>query len=153
MRRQLRQWRYGGNTDRGTLTKLDISNNSICAGGAKILAEALNANQAMTELNLSGNYLGRQMPANLSELSDMSGVDTLADVIPGMGALTKLDARSNYIDDEGNDRLKKAAGSRYARLKFLSCYRDLKPLSPVPLRAQDRASARLVPLTPPHRPL
>ena len=28
------------------------------------------------------------------------------------GALTKLDARSNYIGDDGKDALKKAAGSR-----------------------------------------
>jgi hypothetical protein len=33
-----------------------------------------------------------------------------------MGALTKLDARLNDIDDDGKDALKKAAGSRCAWL-------------------------------------
>jgi hypothetical protein len=34
-----------------------------------------------------------------------------------MGAMTKLDARSNSINDEGKRTLQQAAGSRYAWLK------------------------------------
>jgi hypothetical protein len=78
------------------LTKFDISKNDLCAAGAKILADVFNANQVMTELNLSGNYLGKEDPWGSSN-SDMSGVIALADVIPGMGMLIKLDIRENRI--------------------------------------------------------
>jgi hypothetical protein len=44
----------------------------------------------------------------------------LAVGIKDNGALTKLDARGNDIDDEGRDALKKAAESRCAGLN--SCY-------------------------------
>jgi hypothetical protein len=58
----------------------------------------------------------------------------------GNGALTKLDVRSNSMDIDGKgrctqaakDALKKAAGTRFARLKFLSSYHVLKPLARSP---------------------
>jgi hypothetical protein len=56
------------------LTKFDISSNKLW--GAKALAEGLKGNQVITELNMVG--------------IDTSGVITLADVIPDMGALTTL---------------------------------------------------------------
>jgi hypothetical protein len=41
-----------------------------------------------------------------------AGAIMLAPEIVDKGALTKLDARSNYIGDDGEDALKNAAGSR-----------------------------------------
>jgi hypothetical protein len=81
--------------DKGAVTKFDISDNSLYAAGGKVLAEALNSNQVMTELNLAKNKLGWK--ANSGGEADMSGIIALADVIPGMGALSYLNLASNSI--------------------------------------------------------
>jgi hypothetical protein len=70
------------------LTKLDASKNNLCADGSKALAAGIKGNQVITELNIAGNGLGEQ--SNYPHNSDMSGVTALADVITGMGALTKF---------------------------------------------------------------
>ena len=89
----------------GALSVLSLNSNSLGVDGGKALAEGLRGNNVLIELNIAGNNL-----TNYGR--DMSGVIALADVIKDMGALTKLDARSNYIGDDGEDVLKKAAGSR-----------------------------------------
>jgi hypothetical protein len=81
--------------DMRALTKFDISNNSLYAAGGKVLAESLNGNQVMTELNLAKNTLGRK--ANSGGKADMSGIIAIADVIPGMGAMTSLNISNNDI--------------------------------------------------------
>jgi Ran GTPase-activating protein (RanGAP) involved in mRNA processing and transport len=81
--------------DKGAVTKFDISDNSLYAAGGKVLAEALNGNQVMTELNLARNTLG--LKANSDGEADMSGIIALADVIPGMGALSSLDLSNNKL--------------------------------------------------------
>jgi hypothetical protein len=69
--------------DTRSLMKLDISKNGLCFVGAKVLAEALRGNQVMTEINIASN--------NLSNSGrDMSGITTLADIVSGIGALSKL---------------------------------------------------------------
>jgi hypothetical protein len=75
-----------GLSDNGAMTKFDISSNDIRAEGGKALAEGLKGNQAIKELNFSGNNLGY----NSNDDSDTSGIIAIADVIPGMGALSKL---------------------------------------------------------------
>jgi Ran GTPase-activating protein (RanGAP) involved in mRNA processing and transport len=75
------------------LTKIDISKNEIRAEGVKALACALRGNQVVTALNIASNKLA----TNSSYSIDMSGIIALADVIPGMGALTKLDMSNNAI--------------------------------------------------------
>jgi Ran GTPase-activating protein (RanGAP) involved in mRNA processing and transport len=80
--------------DMGALTKFDISNNSLYAAGAKALAAGLKGNHRITKLNLGGNGLGWK---GVYQNADMSGVIALADAIPDMGALIKLDISSNYI--------------------------------------------------------
>jgi hypothetical protein len=67
------------------LTKFDISNNSLYAAGAKVLAAGLKGNHGITDLNLGGNRLGWK---DLYQSADMSGVIALADAIPHMGALS-----------------------------------------------------------------
>jgi hypothetical protein len=86
-----------------------LKSNSLGVDDCKALAEGLKGNSVMKELNIANNEL-----TNYGR--DMSGVIYLADVLPGMRALTKLDARDNYPGDEGTDALEKAAGSRCARL-------------------------------------
>jgi hypothetical protein len=81
------------------LTKFDISKNSIRAEGGKALAEALKGNQVIIELNMSSNHLG----LNIGFGSDMSGVTALADVIPGMGAISLVNLLHNGI---GTDQAK-----------------------------------------------
>jgi hypothetical protein len=75
------------------LTMFDISKNELMAEVGKALAEALNGNQVMTELNIGSNKLA----VNTYSESDMSGVNALADVIPGMGALSSLNVTSNNL--------------------------------------------------------
>jgi Ran GTPase-activating protein (RanGAP) involved in mRNA processing and transport len=82
--------------DNGALSKLDISSNSLYVEGTKLLAKALKSNQTMTSLNISSN----SMTFDGKKTGDVSGVAALADVVPGMRALVKLDISSNCIGDE-----------------------------------------------------
>ena len=79
------------------MTRLDISENSIRASGCKALVEALAGNQVMRELNVASNQLTLKSDAQSFSDVDMSGVTALADVISGMGALSKLDLSMNRI--------------------------------------------------------
>jgi hypothetical protein len=72
--------------DNGALTKIGISNNDIRAEGGKALAEALRGNQVITELNIASNNLG----SDANWQVEVSGIANLADVIPGMGAISTL---------------------------------------------------------------
>jgi Leucine-rich repeat (LRR) protein len=84
----------------GAMMSLNISNNNLCAGGGKVLAEALKGNQVMTGLNISSNYLGRKKPW-INDVQgngpDMSGVIAISNAIPTMGALTSLDISNNKL--------------------------------------------------------
>ena len=75
-----------GLSDNRAMTKFDISSNAIRAEGGKALAAGLKGNQVIKELNISGNTLGE----NSNYGADNSGVIAIADVVPGMGALSKL---------------------------------------------------------------
>jgi Ran GTPase-activating protein (RanGAP) involved in mRNA processing and transport len=85
------------------LIKLDISSNAIEAAGGKLIAAALKGNQVVTELNISHNYLAEDS----NEKPDMSGVIALADVIPGMRALIRLDISNNAIRAEQKGSLER----------------------------------------------
>ena len=76
------------------LVKFDISKNGLYAAGGKALAEALNGNQVMTELNLAGNSLGL---VTRNGAADMSGVIAVSDAIPTMGAMTSLNISKNNL--------------------------------------------------------
>ena len=78
------------------LVKFNVSNNSLCAAGAKTLAEALKGNQIMSEINLSNNSLGKVGPGSAAS-ADMSGVIAISDAIPTMGALVKLVMGDNKL--------------------------------------------------------
>jgi hypothetical protein len=80
--------------DKGALLVLSLKSNNIHADGCKALAEGLKGNTVITELDISGNALGRG--SNYDQ--DMSGVIALADAIPDMRALTKLDISNNSIE-------------------------------------------------------
>jgi Ran GTPase-activating protein (RanGAP) involved in mRNA processing and transport len=77
-----------GISGNGAMTSLDVRNNRLCAEGTTLLAEALKGNQIMTELSLSSNYVTD---------GGLSGVVALADAIPDMGAMAKLDMSRNYF--------------------------------------------------------
>lgn len=68
------------------LKELDVSGNHWTGGGpafAKGIADGLDANRAMTSLNLSDNGLGGYYDDdNDNWISDMSGVTALAAAIP-----------------------------------------------------------------------
>jgi Ran GTPase-activating protein (RanGAP) involved in mRNA processing and transport len=91
----------------GAMTKFDISSSDIRAEGGKALAAGLKGNQVITELNIANSNLTRgvRLDRNVDIFgTDMSGVVALADVIPDMGALIKLDISSNSIGDkQGGD--------------------------------------------------
>jgi hypothetical protein len=75
--------------DKGVMTRLNISANSLLAAGTKALTEGLKGNQIMTELDISFNGMGK------------SGAIALADIIPGMGALTSMNISNNSLKNEG----------------------------------------------------
>ena len=81
------------------MTKFDISSNDIRAEGGKALAEGLKGNQVIKELNFSGNKLGYDP----SGYTGTSGIIAIADVIPGMGAMTSLNLASNCLCGLGED--------------------------------------------------
>jgi hypothetical protein len=115
-----------GMADNGALMKLDFSRNILLAEGGKALAEGLQGNLVITELNIASNDLTitatpsgtRKTRKTRSDDFDSSGIDALADVIPGMRAMIKLDARNNSIDGRCKDALQSAVGSTYV-FKFL----------------------------------
>jgi hypothetical protein len=62
---------------------LSLKSNSLGVDGGKALAEGLRGNSVIKELNIADN--------SLSDYDrDMSGVITLADAIPDMGAISKF---------------------------------------------------------------
>ena len=65
------------------LTHFDISNNCLWEEGTKTIAEALKGNSIITELNLAGS--------NMMEVVD------IAETIPTMEALVKLDVSDNLL--------------------------------------------------------
>jgi hypothetical protein len=90
------------------LTKIDISKNKIRAEGGKALAAGLKGNQVIIELNIADNQLSWDAAVD----NDMSGIIALANVIPGMWALSKLDVRSNNIPSAGRALLKAACDTK-----------------------------------------
>jgi hypothetical protein len=82
--------------DMGAMTKFDISSNDIMAEGGEALADGLKGNQVIKELNFSGNKLGYNSSGN----NETSGIIAIADVIPGMGALSVADVLGNKIGKE-----------------------------------------------------
>ena len=79
------------------LVKLDISRNGIGPAGAKAIAEALDGNQGLTELNLADNRLGAE------------GVQHFLGAIQALeGSLAKLDISSNRFGAEGAKSLASA---------------------------------------------
>jgi hypothetical protein len=93
---------------------LNLAKNSLYAEGTKVLVEALKGNQVMTELNLSSNAATWDGKKH----GEMSGFVALAEVIPDMGTLVKLDISSNSIGDEqegGLQRICVASGIELAK--------------------------------------
>jgi Leucine-rich repeat (LRR) protein len=86
--------------DMGALTKFDISNCILNAEGGKALAAGLKGNQVMTELNIAHNELGIKAGTQADPRAyDSSGVIAIADVIPGMGALSSLNLAENSLGE------------------------------------------------------
>jgi hypothetical protein len=78
----------------GALLVLSLKSNELRADGGKALAEGLRGNSVIEELNIADNVLTDY------DGTDMSGVVAIADVIPGMGALSTIsfgDNDSTYI--------------------------------------------------------
>jgi hypothetical protein len=76
--------------DMRALLVLSLNSNSLGAGGGKALAEGLRGNSVIEELHIAGNEL-------TDYGGDMSGVVAIADVIPGMGALSVANVMGNEI--------------------------------------------------------
>jgi hypothetical protein len=88
--------------DMGALLVLSLNSNSLGPGGGKALAEGLRGNSVIEELNLADNKL-------TDYGNDMSGVVAIADVIPGMGALSVLSLKDNRLaTKEGGKALAQA---------------------------------------------
>jgi Ran GTPase-activating protein (RanGAP) involved in mRNA processing and transport len=90
-----------GLSNNGALLVLSLESNRLYADGGKALAEGLKGNQVIQELNIASNYVGITSSGD----TDMSGVTALADVIPDMGAMKKIDIGSNRLCAEGTKLL------------------------------------------------
>jgi hypothetical protein len=91
--------------DMRALSHFDISNNGLYAAGARAIAEGLSwqpglKGNPVVELNISGNDMGKISQYGSQTLS---GVAALANVIPGMGALSKLIFGGDGKVHDGND--------------------------------------------------
>ena len=107
-----------GIKNNGALVKFDVSTNSLCAPGGKLLAEALKGNNVMQELNIAGNSLGKAGTGRRAKKkADMSGVIAIGDAIPTMGALTNLNMSNN------------ALGGYYSKGKWISDITGIKALA------------------------
>jgi Ran GTPase-activating protein (RanGAP) involved in mRNA processing and transport len=84
--------------DMGALSVLSLKSNNLRAEGGKSLAEGIKGNQVIKELNIADNNL-------TNSGNDMSGVIALANAIPDMGALSKLDLSMNDIPAAEADML------------------------------------------------
>jgi hypothetical protein len=78
------------------LRKLDISANELFAAGTKLLAEALEGNQIITELDMSGN----SATWDGQKFGEVSGVAALTNVIPGMRAISTFTFSGDDEDSE-----------------------------------------------------
>ena len=87
----------------------------------RALAEGLKGNQVIKELNFSDSNLG----SNFNDATDTSGIVAIADVIPGMGAMTSLNLSSNMLTGRWGDDM---SGSNITAPNFF-----LQVLSPLPL--------------------
>ena len=85
-----------------------MNDNFLYAEGGGALAAGLKGNQGITELNIRSNRLGW---GDRGGESDMSGVIALANAIPDMGALTKLDIRRNNIPSDQEGRLQRTCAA------------------------------------------
>ena len=81
----------------GRLVRFDISNNALRAEGGKVLAEALNGNKVLTELNIANNYFSAGASWNVFEKTDMSGVMAIIHTISTLGALKTLRMGGNGL--------------------------------------------------------
>ena len=87
--------------------KFDVSKNNLGKEGTKALAEALNGNQIMAELNLAENSMGK------------NGAMDIAKTIPTMGALTSLDI-SKQVDEYGRGGIG-PEGAKHIAAALLKC--------------------------------
>jgi hypothetical protein len=74
--------------DNGALSVLSLGSDNLRAAGGKALAEGLKGNQAITELNIAGNFL--TLNDGNTAYDDMSGVTAVANTISGMGAISQF---------------------------------------------------------------
>jgi hypothetical protein len=89
---------------------LSLNSNNLQAAGGKALAEGLKGNQVITELDISGNYLGLHTNGNadasgITAIADASGITAIADAIPDMRALLVLSLKNNSLRAAGGKAL------------------------------------------------
>jgi hypothetical protein len=88
----------------GALSVLSLKSNSLGADGGKTLAEGLKGNSVITQLSLAALHL-------TNFVGDMSGFIALADALPDMGALTKIDLSRNNIPSDQEGGLQRICGA------------------------------------------
>ena len=101
-----------------SLLKLDISNNSIKSGCVNVIADVLKQYKHLTELNISGNYIGEDgacvLASSLCNLKESllkldisnnsiksGGVKAIANALKQCKHLGELNISGNYIGEDG----------------------------------------------------
>jgi hypothetical protein len=82
---------------------LSLKSNKLHADGGKALAEGLKGNTVITELDISSNNLSEDADCE----PDMSGVIALANIIPDMRSLIKLNTNYNRIPSEQKGKIQR----------------------------------------------
>jgi predicted double-glycine peptidase len=82
----------------GALTKLSLAKNKLGEEGTKFLCDALDGNNTLKELDLSGDS---SFSATGSNIGGTAGAKHVANMLLVNGALTSINLRGNYLRDEG----------------------------------------------------
>jgi hypothetical protein len=105
------------------LVKFDISKNNLCSQGTKSIAKALENNQVMTELNISGNLMGWTTTAGT--VRDTGGVIAICNAILTMTALTSLNILNNNLLADGGKALAEALKGNNVMQELNLSFNDL----------------------------
>jgi hypothetical protein len=98
-----------GLLDNRALSFLNLSNNNLGQLGAEDWTYDSSEDTGEEWQHIDGSKRHRNDPPPNSK---PEGIIALANALPDMRAMTRLDARENELDDEGKRALQQAAGSR-----------------------------------------
>jgi len=89
-----------GGAFRGFLKSIILANNNIDAEAAKVLAPAIRDSGSLTSIDLSRNYLSRNLSRNPTSYT-ADGITAIAGALSVSGSLTSIDLQGTWLDTKG----------------------------------------------------